>query len=336
MATIKITEKQTVDFIKDNAHLLITQPEENAGNMVETLLRAPIATIVQALIGAGINSNFILPVTVLFDENYIPIKIADSKDIAIDGSLSPTFATANTGVKTAFISSNVTSINGLGFEACNNLTDIYINNPQENITISESSKFPDDVIFHYIDEPFNNINAMVNALLAIGKTNAKQNSDIVLLQNNTNQTSVLILEKENIANKANSASQITDINEQYPTINYMNSLLENKVTKNPSGTFNYTATYDSNSYMTGSYIRFDDLVFVLAKATIKGGWADIDYPLPYTPSMNAACLSTDGTKCYRVSTSKENSHVYIHTIDENGTQSDGTIEFTLIYQISTM
>lgn len=94
----------------------------------------------------------------------------------------------------------------------------------------------------------------------------------------------------------------------------------------------FSATYDSTAKMNGSYTLMGNLCFVTATADINGGWADIDYPLPVAAIENTATLSTDGTVSYRVSTDKNNSKLYIHRVEENETQNDGEISFTLIYK----
>lgn len=108
--------------------------------------------------------------------------------------------------------------------------------------------------------------------------------------------------------------------------------LSNKVSFETGIISNVAATYDENSKMNGTYTLMGNLCFVMATATIKGGWGDIDYQLPVAAINNTACLATDGSKSYRVSTSTENSHVYIHRVEESELQADGTISFTLIYK----
>lgn len=100
-----------------------------------------------------------------------------------------------------------------------------------------------------------------------------------------------------------------------------------------SGTItDYSATYDENSKMNGSYTLMGNLCFVTASAAVKGGWADIDYQLPVAALENTAALSTDGSVSYRVSTDKSSSHLYIHRIEEGSYQNEGNISFTLIYR----
>lgn len=108
--------------------------------------------------------------------------------------------------------------------------------------------------------------------------------------------------------------------------------LSDKVSLETGVISNVSATYDENSKMNGTYTLMGNLCFVMATATIKGGWGDIDYQLPVAAINNTACLATDGSKSYRVSTSTENSHVYIHRVEESELQADGTISFTLIYK----
>lgn len=117
-------------------------------------------------------------------------------------------------------------------------------------------------------------------------------------------------------------------------INSLRNQLTNKADIEIGDEFDYTATYDSNSHMTGIYTLIGDLCFIIAKAHIKNGWSDIDYPLPVAALVNSACLATDGNKTYRVSTDSTQSptHLYIHTIAEEGQQNEGDISFCLAYR----
>lgn len=115
-------------------------------------------------------------------------------------------------------------------------------------------------------------------------------------------------------------------------VSNVESELANKASYETGTISNYSATYDNNSKMNGSYALIGDLCFVMATATTKGGWADIDYPLPVAAVNNSACLATDGTKSYRVSTDKNNAHLYIHRVEIGEYQADGEISFTLIYK----
>ena len=117
-------------------------------------------------------------------------------------------------------------------------------------------------------------------------------------------------------------------------MNSFRNQLANKADIEIGDEFDYTATYDSNSHMTGIYTLIGDLCFIIAKAHIRSGWSDIDYPLPVAALVNSACIATDGNKTYRVSTDSTQSptHLYIHTIAEEGKQNEGDISFCLAYR----
>ena len=117
-------------------------------------------------------------------------------------------------------------------------------------------------------------------------------------------------------------------------MNSFRNQLANKADIEIGDEFDYTSTYDSNSHMTGIYTLIGDLCFIIATAHIKGGWADIDYPLPVAALVNSACIATDGTKAYRISTDKTQSptHLFIHTVADEGYQNEGNISFCLVYR----
>lgn len=278
-------------------------------------------------------SRFGLTLTVCFDSNDIPILIATDNDIAEDGSLRSDFATGNNYVKTVFISSDITEFSGTAFEGCVSLTDIYIDNVQGAVTIENSDKLPENVVIHYVDD-FNNVSFVNNALCALYNQATQFNTDIVALKNNTNMIGVMVLEREKSSNKVNSTEEITDATLNYPTVNYMQSLLANKPDIEIGAEFDYTATYADDAHMTGIYTLMGDLCFIIATAHIKSGWADIDYPLPVAAVVNSACIATDGIKAYRVSTDATQSptHLYIHTVVEGGYQNEGNISFCLVYR----
>ena len=59
MATVKITEKELVSAVKQEASFLITQKEMVNGSETEALRRAEMAVIVAALQAAGINKDLL-------------------------------------------------------------------------------------------------------------------------------------------------------------------------------------------------------------------------------------------------------------------------------------
>lgn len=58
MATIKITEKQTTDNVKDSASILVTQPETVNGATKESVRRASMEALVTALRRNGVNTGY--------------------------------------------------------------------------------------------------------------------------------------------------------------------------------------------------------------------------------------------------------------------------------------
>lgn len=96
--------------------------------------------------------------TVLFNDEKIPIKLSNAT------ALGAGFATNNNDIVTAFISNNVTVVQGGAFYGCSNLTDVYINNVSENIAIL-SDAIPDTATIHFTDG-FNVTNYLIEAVLA--------------------------------------------------------------------------------------------------------------------------------------------------------------------------
>ena len=87
----------------------------------------------------------VLSVSATFDENGVPLSIAN-KTILSAGDFS---ANAQKSV-TAFISSSVTAIQGGSLSNCTNLTDVYINNTSDQVTISNGA-IPSTAKIHYKD-----------------------------------------------------------------------------------------------------------------------------------------------------------------------------------------
>lgn len=115
--------------------------------------------------------------------------------------------------------------------------------------------------------------------------------------------------------------------------NFVDITIPSNVPTYEIGTFTgYTAEYDASSTMSGSYTLMGNMCFVTATATIKEGWGDINYNLPVAALENTACLSTDGTNSYRISTDINSSYLYIHRVESGALQSEGTVSFTLIYK----
>ena len=96
--------------------------------------------------------------TVLFNADKIPIKTSTAT------TLGAGFATSNKNVVTAFISKSVTKIDGGTFTGCTNLTDVFIDNTSDNITLQQGA-IPDTTIVHYMDN-INFVDYLTNALVA--------------------------------------------------------------------------------------------------------------------------------------------------------------------------
>ena len=58
MATVKITDKQSTESVKNNASVLVTQPETAGGATKESLRRATLAAFIKALRDNGINEGY--------------------------------------------------------------------------------------------------------------------------------------------------------------------------------------------------------------------------------------------------------------------------------------
>ena len=99
----------------------------------------------------------VLTVSVTFDKNGIPLSIVD-KTILSAGDFSSGYKQA----VTAFISSAVTSIQGGALSSCTNLTDVYIDNTSDYITISNGA-IPSTAKIHYKDT-YNSLSQIEYAL----------------------------------------------------------------------------------------------------------------------------------------------------------------------------
>lgn len=101
---------------------------------------------------------FGLNISVVFDENFNPINYTESNSVSA-GS----FATGNTKIKTAFIAKNLRYIGSGAFANCSNLTDVYIDNPSELVTI-DSGAIPSTAVIHYNSDFNNNKNLIVSLI----------------------------------------------------------------------------------------------------------------------------------------------------------------------------
>ena len=88
------------------------------------------------------DKRFALHLSVAFDENGIPVKFVNKTNLSAGDFFGDS-------ITTAFIGSNVTKITGGAFTSCQNLTDVYIDKKQSDITI-DNSAFLSGVTIHYM------------------------------------------------------------------------------------------------------------------------------------------------------------------------------------------
>lgn len=117
--------------------------------------------------------------TILFNADKIPIKTSTATTLSSGG-----FATSKKNLVTAFISKNVTSIQGGTFSGCTNLTDVYIDNTADSITI-DSGAIPSTATIHYNDD-FNFVDYLTNALTVANNAIANKLDNAASTVANTN------------------------------------------------------------------------------------------------------------------------------------------------------
>lgn len=157
--------------------------------------------ITDAYTKAQSTSLFGLGKTVLFNSDFVPLKISNTN------SISSGFATGNTAVTTVFISSAVRTVQAGSFTGCTALTDVYIDNSNTAIQIMAGA-FPASVNLHFKDS-FNFAEPVLQAILALDS----------LIKNKADTASLDI--KEDTINKINDAGFITDKTKNYPSLNYL-------------------------------------------------------------------------------------------------------------------
>ena len=151
--------KENIDFLKESDWNTKADKETVDTELDKKADKATTLSgygITDAYTKTDSKSRFALSVSVLFDENDVPIK---TSDLYI---LSAGYATSNLNVKTAFVSSKVTRIESGAFTGCSNLTDVYIDNINKQITI-EDGAIPDTATIHYVDD-YNMSSQIENAL----------------------------------------------------------------------------------------------------------------------------------------------------------------------------
>lgn len=128
------------------------------------------------LFGYGINDAYTkqesknlygLNISVVFDENFNPLNYTEAASISA-GS----FATGNKNIKTAFIAKNLRYIGGGAFANCDNLTDVYIDNPPESITVT-SGAIPSTATIHY-NADFNDNKNLIASLINLNSKLSKK------------------------------------------------------------------------------------------------------------------------------------------------------------------
>ena len=128
----------------------------------------PLSQIETALHSIKTQKADVLPVSVTFDKNGIPLSIVD-KTILSAGD----FSSGYKETVTAFIPSSVTSVQGGSLSGCTNLTDVYIDNTPDHVTVSDSA-IPSSAKIHYKDD-YNSLSQIETALKSL---NTRQGGSI--------------------------------------------------------------------------------------------------------------------------------------------------------------
>lgn len=153
----------TSDKLSDDVKTLINEKAKSDDVNLKLSEKADKST---TLSGYGITDAYTkeqsknifgLTISVVFDENFIPLNYTENSQISA-GS----FATGNKKIKTAYIAKNLRYIGGGAFANCDNLTDVYIDNPPEGITIASGS-IPSTATIHY-NSDFNDNKNLIAAL----------------------------------------------------------------------------------------------------------------------------------------------------------------------------
>lgn len=129
--TNPVTGKAVYDYLTEGYY-----GKSEADNKFQTITGT-------SAIQAENDRRFALHMSVSFDTNGIPLKFVKRN------TLSAGDFTGNK-ITTAFIGSNVQLIDGGAFANCQNLTDVYIDNKQDLVTIATGA-FPNGVTIHYMD-----------------------------------------------------------------------------------------------------------------------------------------------------------------------------------------
>lgn len=224
------------DKLDGNMKLLLETDISTKADKAETLAEYGIT---DAYTKSSSDKRFGLNKTVLFDKNFVPLKLSDLS-VLLAG-----FASYDSRVAYVFIPSTVTLINSSAFLSCPNLTDVFIDNKESNITV-KSDAFDSTVNLHYSDD-FNANEHIIEALSAIDNS----------LSDLKTETENLIAERESSSLKVSDVKKITDVNKNYPSVNYLNDyyysseetdeLLEKKANRATTlDGYNITDAYSKN------------------------------------------------------------------------------------------
>lgn len=161
--------------------------------------------IIDAYTKSACKNIFGLVKSFAFDKNYIPLSSSTSASI-----MTSTFQSEKLNTKYIFISSNVRIIQYYTFAEFVNLTDVYINNKESNITI-ESGAIPPTAKVHYVDD-FNAVDFIMRALMSINDIAVNGIGDLNSLDTLNKNTVVAAINEivENLQNVSNSAFSTID------------------------------------------------------------------------------------------------------------------------------
>lgn len=147
----------------------------NAADVTIEAIGSPMAYLDEVYTKEESKLRFGLAESVTFDKNYVPLTTSS------DTSLSTgKFATGNTSIKYVYIPSSVTSVSSGTFYGCTNLTDIYVDNTEDNIIFHTPNHIPSTAKIHYLDN-FNANGYIIKALLNLVKTGSGNLNDDSLL-----------------------------------------------------------------------------------------------------------------------------------------------------------
>ncbi len=192
-------------MLSDEGLRLTDEVAKNLNNAVE--LAKEIKSELEADINSASSGLFeITNLSIAFDENLTPLKTQRGDKLS-GGSF-----TGCSNAKTVYIPSYVTMADTGSFEHCDNLTDIYINQPRhgQHMIFTEGALL-DGVSLHYRDDEdfgeFRLYDCFVRTLMSHEKK--------------INELSSSVADAESKSNKVSSKSAITNYEDNYPSIEYL-------------------------------------------------------------------------------------------------------------------